>query len=286
MKTLTNKNIFLVLSFWVLQSCVSNSVIVKKSSSDNLKRDVASKNIIDKIPFPSGDVDPKTFLSSKSERNLFLQQAIANGKDQGMEKADCAERESGYWDICFIYDAENVIRNLPPQSPLKKIDAIEMANIMWYADFGSSIFNDALRTMDHKRLNESEPRIKLMLSGLNKAAGYTGPSVRCDSSPVKDDEKTENAANRYVVGEVFQTKSFLSTSLGTSESYIETWLKPCKVQLNIYQHGGGVLVEDISSRPEEQEILVKPLTKYKVLKKQKSLKNGDIFYEIDLEELK
>lgn len=285
MMTLASKNIFLILSFGLLQSCVSSSLSVKKSSVETLQRDVASQNIIDKIPFPSGEVDPKTFLSSKSERDLFLQYAIADGKDRGMEKADCGERESGYWDICFIYDAENIIKNLPAQSPLKKVDAIEMASMMWYADFGSSALNQALRTMDRDSLAEHELRLKLMISGLNRASTYTGPSVRCDSSRANDNETTEKAARRYSVGEVFQTKSFFSTSLGTSESYIEIWLKPCRVQLNIYQHGGGVLIESLSSRPDEQEILVKPLTKYKVIKKQKSLKNGDTFYEIDLEEL-
>ncbi|MFN7906275.1 MAG: hypothetical protein ACK5P5_13930 [Pseudobdellovibrionaceae bacterium] len=45
-----------------------------------------------------------------------------------------------------------------------------------------------------------------------------------------------------------------------------------------------MLIQEISTRPQEQEILVRPLTQFRVVAKKESKKNSKSFVEIELTE--
>lgn len=280
-----NKKIILFFSVLLFQACSSHTSLRKSTFDGSLERSIASEKFIDKIPFPSGAIDPKTYIASEVEYKKMEEIARIDGLERDMKKEDCGERESGFWMICSIHDSEVALGYMDDNGPLKKLHPVELAALNWYADRDYVAFNEALRTMDPEKLKLHELKIKLAISGLNKGFKHLGRSVRCDNSQVEGEQKTQAVADRYSVGEVFQTRSFLSTSLGENPQFIETWLKSCGVLLNIYQRGGGVLIEEIASYIDEQEVLVKPLTKFKVLKKNKTTKNGKLFYIIDLEEV-
>lgn len=247
---------------------------------------MASEKLLDKIPFSSGAIDPNTYIASEVEYKKMEQIAYEDGIKRDMKKEECGNRESGFWMICSIFDGEEALSYMDEQGALKKLHPVELAALKWYGDRDFGAYNEALRTMDPEKLKIHELKIKLVISGLNKGFKHLGRSVRCDNNQVEGEAKTQAAADRYNVGEIFQTRSFFSTSLGENPYFIETWVKPCGVLLNIYQRGSGVLIQDIANYPQEEEVLVKPLTKFKVLKKNKTTKNGKLFYIIDLEEVK
>jgi hypothetical protein len=253
-------------------------------------RFVSSESVSDHlIPFPSGSIHPVGFFVSSEDRRNFRNTSQIKAKDRGiMTDEDCFSGDSGGPHIyCMILEAERILNPLHRDNPLKKLTPEEYASLVWFTEFGYQIYNKSLWTQDPSDLTKNETGIKLALSGLNRLPGENRQVVRCDLADENgslSEEQIRSVANRYEKNKTFRIKGFWSTSIGTDPDYVEQWIQPCHVELKIHLNGSGVLIQEISTRPQEQEILVRPLTQFSVVAKKESKKNGKSFVEIELTE--
>ncbi len=239
------------------------------------------------IIFPSGSINPIGYEAPADLRKKFRNIASEKAKERGIMSAkDCFSEDSdGYLRFCFIAYAEKALKQLPKNHPLKALAPEEHAAISWYADFGFQSYNSALWSQNLEELRQNELEIKLTLSALNRLPMENRQVVRCDlsdSTGSLSEEEILKVANRYTENSISLIKGFWSTSIGTDPSFIKQWIDPCYVQLNITLLGAGASIAELSSRPHEQEILVRPMTQFRVLQKNKLSKNGKTFFQIDL----
>jgi hypothetical protein len=244
----------------------------------------------DLIPFSSGKIDPKNYLSSETDRKKFLDSAFEKAKEKDFKsKDDCPLEESSYELLCLIAGAERALNGLPVNHHLKRLFPEEYTSLKWYTDFGSDLYNSALKYQKIEELDRYELEIKLAISGLNRISPFTGDVVRCDfrdeGEKIAKDSDVLKVANRYHVNETRVFKEFLSTSLGQETDYIVQWIVPCRVRLNIHLKNLGVDIAALSDRPWEQEILLPPLSKFKVLSKNQRTVSGRTVFFIELEQL-
>lgn len=250
-------------------------------ASDEL---VASRQLV----FTSGNIDPLTYSAPDQLNKDFNEASFHRAQSKGIQnKKDCLDGETNNYSYCLIVNADIKLKKLKQNDPFKALTAEEYANIEAFTNFAYQSINPALWSKIPKNMDKYEKEIKLMLSGLNRLPKVNQKVVRCDlvEHPDTDLEKISSTADRFAINKKLVIEGFWSTSLGKNREYIESWIEPCHVQLNIQLNGGGALISQLSSRPYEEEVLVRPKTVFNVIQKRKSEKNGKPFYEIDLVEV-
>ncbi len=265
-------------------------IVLSSCASTDHAREPANrrKGFLRVIPF-SPSIDPSEYIAEPEVYKELQEQADEEAEKNDLDVGDCTKLGSKYF-FCYINNAK---RRLPylkmNRSAFSYLHPTELAAIIAYSDIRYTDYNEKLREMaQDKRVrltSDNELEIRLLISGLNKIEGYEGESSRCDSFSESAVEEGV-AEERYPEGEIIQIFSFWSTSRNNGKNYAKKWLASCRVKINIVQHGGGVMIEELSKYPDEQEVLVKPLTKFKVLRNERKIENFLAVHEIDLEEVR
>jgi hypothetical protein len=250
-------------------------------ASDNAKSLVAT------ISFPSGSFTPKGYLLSGEQMQTLKQSMLQSVMENGRSPNCFSDEAEAFSNYCEIVKIERELQKNPPPSPWKNLSSEEFHFLRYFTSHGYQDINQALWSQDPSLLARYEQSVRMIVSGINRLPPESRQVFRCDLVKDKNpfDAEILKVAERYQEGRAFTVRGFWSTSVGTDQEYIREWVRPCYVQLRIQLKGAGADVSYVSVRPEEQEILVLPMTSFKVIKKNQSTKNGSLFFDIEIEQI-
>lgn len=248
---------------------------------------IESSTSLASIPFSSGALDPRIYIAEEADRSAFIKSVTERSNPNDVTPEDCAGGDYGYNLLCGFYNSRLRLKELAEDDPAKKLSPEEYAALRWYSDWGYITYNSALWKLDIAELDRSEYDIKLAISAINHLPKKEQTTIRCDlvdKEGALPNSDVISAADRYQESKEFQALGFWSTSLGTSQEFIDGWIKPCRVLIHVKLKSSGALMDTVSSRAYEQEVLVRPMTRFKVLSKTHSSEEK-LAFEIEVEEI-
>lgn len=218
-------------------------------------------------------IETTTFKASRSDINDFKNKIKMSKKAY---KESSGEDSQG-----LLFGSLKQIQNRNKNnksSPVYLVSQEELAAISYYTESAYLRINRSIRENSANELPLVLTNIKLMISGLNKLPSYQGVSYRGIGWGNKDPdaETISKVTKRYDethINSLFQDKGFLSTTNDSKAHFL------CAPFIYKIYGKSGKDIADFSTRPEEAEVLFRPLTKFLILKKYTNLINHTICKE-------
>lgn len=220
------------------------------------------------VPNPVGWVDPLG-LSSKEPPEVCPKKSIPDDYDlaEDMHVNSVVESNAGRY---FIEDSNEIyssISGLPPDLYQHEFLALRTYTGPYYEEM-----NGVLRGKTPELGTAWQPVNNSAARALDKLAGnstrkFRGTTYR--GTPMTEDKVHERFPD---VGEIYTDKGFSSSTTDPNKAFAGN------VQMKI-ESKSGVMIDDISAIPSEDEVLFKPDTKFRITKKEQS---SDGTWHIDL----
>ena len=199
-----------------------------------------------------------------------------------------------------------------PNLELRAIKLAELFAIELYAGFYYQVLNPLLFSLKEKTAyleqaqailtnQESSSEkfkyalIQVMSHGLNKLPRFQKTLYRSAFSPMSTDpeaalKKSQDHYDQYDPEDpqknIYSFSGFMSTTRGEGEHSQDTFVNSARLLLIIEKNHSGRQIDMISSRPEEEEVLFLPFSKFIVNKKETVQgADGQIQYRMYLSEI-
>lgn len=208
---------------------------------------------------PSGKANPKNYSATVAEQSEFRKK---------LEKSKLIYEESGGEDVAgSLYGAmaEKLENNSQASgSAIYLVNREELAAMVDYSNERYLTINAGLRG-DLENLKKSEIWIRLIMSGLNKLPNYQGIVYR-GIGWGKDQVDLKKYSDLYSSTQIhseMNDPAFLS-----STTNVESHFVTCTPFVYKIHSKEGKKFNDFSTRPDEAEVLFRPLTQFQILKKE------------------
>jgi len=206
--------------------------------------------------------DGRPLTAYRADRSLH-DACIARAEATKQQWLDQGE-EPSYTYYGFLHDARSLQTEVPE---LRAIPVAELASLVWYCEFGYQMSNDELWS----RTLPQDLDFKLQVSGLNGLPDYVGMVYRMDFYSDTGGHDTEGeVARRMAVyqkhltdGTPFVFRGFMSATRGQGAEIRHALATKNMVVLEIASKRGKA-IESMSSRPEEEEVLFLPGTRFRI----------------------
>jgi hypothetical protein len=202
--------------------------------------------------------------------NEYQLRALESAKNIGLSEEACFSPHSVFaYDLCYIAKARVFLDSLDPLNPLKQLFDVEVAQLKSYTDHQYHFIDEALETKNPELLKERGLAIKIMKSALTVLPVFDDGVVYRDLMYYSDEEwpsqiDIDRLAAKFKVGSKISAKTFWIASLGTSPEAKQYVVDSALVLLKIQSKSARYL-GDLSSRPDQQEVLFAPGAKFEVV---------------------
>lgn len=252
---------YLLAFLLLVTSCVTgrqNQQLQTDPQFQNLRRPATNDNSI--LDLPSGPIEVKTYKAQAAEK-IDFKKRLEESKKIYEESGGEDQAGSLYGSMATTLEKFSD----KPDSPTRLLGQEELAAMVDYSNERYHMINAGLRG-DSERLKKMENWIRLMISGLNKLPNhqgivYRGLSWGKDISAVEA-QKYEKLFSNYHIGSEMVEKAFLSSTFDSKTHFVT-----CTPFVYIIHSKGGKNFVDFSTRPEEGEVLFRPLTRFRVINK-------------------
>lgn len=161
-----------------------------------------------------------------------------------------------------------------PEHPLYKLSEQELSAIVSYSEWDYQTINKYLWNIKkNDKVNEDAPideaKSLMLLSAINKLPDHVGQVYRGE---IIDSQPFQHALDRFnsipEVGQVYRFPSFTSTTEGLGATSQRKFIQTSAVVFLIKSKTGKSIKAGSTRTHEEEEVLFRPMTPFRVIKKE------------------